>query len=185
VIPTFFIVTQLTASLSSEIQEKLSAPFLIILQQSMTRYTSSLIKQVLTFILTFYIFFSALILIKNGGKYMRFQKTKKHQKRTTTFSQITNATLKFSSNCYKDDANQTYKICTELPFTEIKCGPKYSQRKLDMVKRFQVPDIVFFVWFGDNLKFHFFNYLALRSAAAIHQPERIDFYYSISLPVGK
>ena len=151
----------------------------------MTRYTSSLIKQILMFILIFYIFFSALILLRNGAKYIGFSNTKKHNKRILTTSVTTSQTLTFGSNCYKKNENQTYKICTDLPFTDIKCGPKYSQSKFEGEKRFKVPDIVFFVWFGDNLKFHFFNYLALRSAAAIHHPERIDFYYSISLPVGK
>ena len=88
-------------------------------------------------------------------------------------------------NCSKKNPNQTYKICTYLPYIEIKCGPKYSRAKTKQAKPFLVPDVIFFIWFGDNLQFQFFNYLALRSAAAIHQPERIDFYYSISLPVGK
>ena len=88
-------------------------------------------------------------------------------------------------NCFKKNPKQTYKICTNLPYTEIKCGPKYSQAKTKRIKPYLVPDVIFFIWFGDNLQFQFFNYLALRSAAAIHQPERIDFYYSISLPVGE
>ena len=88
-------------------------------------------------------------------------------------------------NCFKKHENQTYKICKDLPYSEIKCGPKNSQSKLETNGPFQVPDVVFFVWFGSNLQFRFYNYLALRSAAAIQRPERIDFYYSITLPVGK
>ena len=88
-------------------------------------------------------------------------------------------------NCFKKYENQTYTICKDLPYSEIKCGPKYSQSKPETNGTFQVPDVVFFVWFGSNLPFRFYNYLALRSAAAIQQPERIDFYYSVNLPVGK
>ena len=126
---------------------------------------------------------SALILLQSKRKNGFYRSNDQH-KQTSTYSPVDN-TAKFGPHCRKDSVNQTYKVCTELPFSDIKCGEKYSQKKEDPEGKFLVPDVVFFVWFGDSLKFHFFNYLALRSAAAIHQPERIDFYYSISLPVGK
>ena len=72
--------------------------------------------------------------------------------------------------CFKKHENQTYKICKDLPYLEIKCGPKFSRSKLETNVTFQVSDVVFFVWFGSNLLFRFYNYLALRSAAAIQQP---------------
>lgn len=142
------------------------------------------VKQLLVLFVGFYVIFSALIFFRKSKmtkitlkEYQtRLEKTHFYQK--TTFVQ-------YGQNCYKNHPNKTYKICSELPFTKIRCGPIYSKNKTSSKKPFLVPDVVFFVWFGDSLRFNFFNYLAIRSAAAIHQPESIDFYYSISLPTGK
>ena len=89
-----------------------------------------------------------------------------------------------SAKCHKKYLNQTYKICEELPFTEIKCGPKYSQNKPKQDQPYIVPDVIFFISIGSGRDFHFYNYLSIRSAAAIHQPERIDLYYD-HLPIGR
>ena len=151
----------------------------------MIRFIRPQIMHVFILCVIAYVFFSVLLLLKNDEKYKRLYQSKKHHKQLSPFAESNFLNRTFRPNCYKKNKTQTFKVCEELPFTEIKCGSKYSRKKVEKHKRFLVPDVVFFVWFGNNLKFHFFNYLALRSAAAIHQPERIDFYYSISLPVGK
>ena len=89
-----------------------------------------------------------------------------------------------SSQCHKRHPNQTYKVCKELPFSEIQCGPKYSRNKAEQEKPYVVPDVIFFIWFGAGRTFRYYNYLSIRSAAAVHRPERIDFYHFNSLPVG-
>ena len=81
-----------------------------------------------------------------------------------------------TTKCNKKYQNQTYKVCEELPYLDVKCGPKYSQNKPKQDQPYIVPDVIFFIWFGANRTFEFFHYLSIRSAAAIHQPERIDFY---------
>ena len=139
--------------------------------------------------LAFYIAFSALFVLKHGKREFGFhnhrhKQRKDHKKSDHSLSNFFKNDT-HEPHCFKKNSSQSYKICTNLPYTEIKCGPKYSQAKAEQTKPYLVPDVIFFIWFGDNLQFQFFNYLALRSAAAIHQPERIDFYYSISLPVGK
>ena len=151
----------------------------------MKRRKPSLIKQISVLLIGLYIFLSALIFLRKGERLIR--KAKRHQKRMTDrlSLQPQTTTITYEKGCSKKRPNQTYKVCTELPFSKINCGPKYSRNKKKLNESFLVPDVVFFVWFGDSLKFNFFNYLALRSAAAIHQPERIDFYFSISLPIGK
>ena len=89
-----------------------------------------------------------------------------------------------SSQCYKKHPNQTFKVCKELPFSEIQCGPKYSRNKAKQEKPYVVPDVIFFIWIGANRTFQYYNYLSIRSAAAVHRPERIDFYHNF-LPLGK
>ena len=88
-----------------------------------------------------------------------------------------------TTKCNKKYQNQTYKVCEELPYLDVKCGPKYSQNKPKQDQPYIVPDVIFFIWFGANRTFKFFHYISIRSAAAIHQPERIDFYFD-HLPIG-
>ena len=107
------------------------------------------------------------------------------QKRSSVTTTIRATEIDNTTQCNKKHPNQTYKTCTELPFSKIKCGPAYSRSKPVKDQPYVVPDIIFYIWFGKGRTFQYFNYLSLRSAAAVHQPERIDFYHNNSLPIGK
>ena len=111
-----------------------------------------------------------------------FEKTKQNSKQFHVKQLVKRSTQ--AAKCYKKYQNQTYKVCEELPYLDIKCGSEFSQNKPKQDQPYVIPDVIFFIWFGANRTFEYCNYLSIRSAAAIHQPERIDFYYD-HLPRGK
>ncbi|XP_076806034.1 uncharacterized protein LOC143449646 [Clavelina lepadiformis] len=88
----------------------------------------------------------------------------------------------FKPTCFKPVDARGYKICDELPYTEINCGNSEVGRSS---KRFLVPNEIVFIWFAKNKSFEYYNYLALRSVASIQNPNKIKVYYSSRLPSGK
>ncbi|XP_076806948.1 uncharacterized protein LOC143450329 [Clavelina lepadiformis] len=85
--------------------------------------------------------------------------------------------------CKKPEGAHTYKICNYLPYSEVKCGKEQNGNRSS--ETYRVPNEVMFIWFAKHMPFRFYNYLALRSAASIQQVDKLKFYYSEGLPVGK
>nr|XP_018672647.1 uncharacterized protein LOC100177951 [Ciona intestinalis] len=90
-----------------------------------------------------------------------------------------------TDNCRKPHDMTNFTVCRTLPFTKVICEDPLIPRDYDEFGiHFKVPNSVHVIWFGEGLKFTFYNYLALRSMASLQRPKRIVFHYSIEKPSG-